>query len=370
MMAYGRRIHKKKSGYIASIDIKTLNDNRILSSVLNSSTNTTISVDLTKLKASPKAFAVVMAANIDGWVKSGTLYKILKIYDESVRTPELDKIINNGIVEFASNIEARKPGRYTRYKLGKEIPNAISGCIDFMDTETKSKVLSEILGKQNSFYPYARKILAQTAVELASSDAELVGVLNSFYKVMEKKAFFEIVDKITDGIDNPGVKKVLDKTKKFHVCRYEKAEVKNDSKKRVELLKDIARTPSSAKNLNFMINFSVSDLKEMASIMRFNFLQWYFRDRFKCTARNYSRPDRYKAQLDRYIKNTGLDKITIDTMTDNELTEMLFGVGLKKNDEVTKFVERYKCYKKVEAGISLQKDEVGKTFGRYGYYYW
>jgi len=275
-----------------------------------------------------------------------------------------------GIIAFVSKIEPRKPGRYTRYKLGKEIPKAISGCVGFMDANTKTKVLSEILGKQDSFYPYARKLLAQTAAELASSDKELIGVLNSFYKVMEKKAFFEVVDKIPGGINNPGVQKVLDKTKKFHVCRYTKAEIKNDNDKRVELLKDIARTPSSAKNLNFMVTFSVKDLKSLASVMRFNFLQWYFKDRFRCAARNYNRPDRYQTQLDRYIKNTGLDKIQIETLGENDLNEMLFSVGLKKNDEVTKFVERYKCYKKIENKTAIQRDDVVKAFGNIGYYYW
>jgi len=365
-----RRKKYKKVEYGASIDISTVKDTEILKPILESAINSEVGVDLLKLKKSPKAFAVVVSANMDRWIKSGSLHKILKIYDDSVRTPELDKVINNGIINFVSKIEPRKPGRYSSYKLGKEIPKAINGCVGFMDCDTKTKVLSEILGKQDNFYPYARKLLAQTATELANSDKELIGVLNSFYKVMDKKAFFGIVDKITNGINNQDVQKVLEKTKKFHVCRYTKAEVKNDDEKRVELLKDIARTPSSARNLNFMVTFTVKDLKSLASVMRFNFLQWYYKDRFRCAARNYSRPDKYEVQLERYIKNTGLDKIQLETLSDNDLNEMLFSVGFKKNNEVSKFVEKYKVCKKIENKISVQRDDIVQAFGHTGYYYW
>ena len=363
-----RRKKRIKRGHGAIVDIKTLKDVSVLNQILNSSVDSRVSVDLSKLKDSPKAFAVVVEANIDRWVKSCILNDVLKTYSDNIKTPELSKIINDGIIKFASNIEARKPGRYTRYKLGKEIPRAIDGCMGFMNANTKSKVLSEILGKQDNFYPYSKKMLAQISTELASSDEELVGVLSSFYKVIEKKAFFEIVNRVTGGIKNVGVQKVLDKTKKFHVCRYTKAEVKNDAKIRAELLKDIARTPSSAKNLNFMISFDVNDLKQLASVMRFNFLEWYFKDRFECTAKNYNRPDRYKSDLEKHIKNTGLDKIHLEAMKEDELTEILFGVGLKKNDEVVNFVERYKYCKKIESGISLQKEDLTIAFK--GYYYW
>jgi hypothetical protein len=360
----------RKTKHIAYINIATFKNQDVLVPIIKSAVSSNISVDLSKLKKSPKAFSLVLAANIDDWAKSGALNEILKVYDKDVRTPELDRIINNGIIKLLSNAKARKPNKYTVYKLGKEIPKAIKSCIGFMDDKTKSEVLSKILDKQDNFYSYARKLLAQTAAELANSDKESIEVLNSFYKVMEKKAFFDVVGKVTGGMSNPSIKKILDKTKKFHVCRYTKSEIKSDSKRRVELLKDIARTTSSAKNLNFMITFKVEDLKELASVMRFNFLQWYFKPRFRCAARNYNRPEKYKLQLNQYTKGTGLDKIEIDTMTDDELTELLFGVGLKKNDEVTKFIDKYKHYKKVEAGIPLDRKEISKTFGRYGYYYY
>lgn len=364
-----KKVRIEADKYKANIDIKTFKDLSILNPILDSSINAEISVDLYKLKETPKAFAIVVAANIDKWVKSGTLHDVLKMFDENIRTPELDKIINNGIIKFVSTIGVKKPGRYTVYKLGKEIPKAIDSCINFMDTNTKSKVLSEILIRRDIFYPYSRKVLAQTATKLANSDKELVGVLNSFYKVIERKTFFEIVNKVTDGIKNTEIQKILNKTKKFNVCRYTKAEVKNDSKKRVELLKDIARAPSSAKNINFMITFNINDLKELASIMRFNFLEWYFKDRFRCAARNYNRPDRYKIDLKRYIKNIGLDKIHLEPIKENELTEMLFGVGLKKNDQVQKFIDKYKIHKKIESGIALQKKDISSAFGN-GYWYW
>jgi hypothetical protein len=367
-MYYKRKYKKIKNG--AYINIKAIKDPDILKPILDSAVSSEISVDLLKLKKSPKAFAVVMATNIDEWVRSGYLPKILKIYKDDVRTPELDKIINKGIISFVSKIGPKRP---STYKLGKETPKAINKCIGFMDSDTKAKVLLEILKKQNSFYPYAKKLLAQTATELANSDRELINVLSSFYKVMEKETFFEIVNKIPNGIDNPEVKKVLEKTKKFHVCRYTKSEVKNDSNKRIELLKDIARTPSSAKNLNFIVTFSIKDLKSLASVMRFNFLQWYFKDRFRCTARSYDKPElvkiRYQRQLNRSIKNTGLDKIQIETLSESDLNEMLFSVGFKKNNEVTKFVERYKCYKKIENRIAVQRSDIVKAFGA-EYYYW
>lgn len=366
MLDKAKKKYTKSPSCKANINIKTLKNSDELSFILDSSINAEITIDLFKLKDEPKAFAVVLAGNINKWIKAGSLHRVLEVYDESLQTPELDKIINNGLIRFLNNIQPRNKVNI-QYKLGKDIPNTINGCIKFINDDTKSKILYQILKKQDNFYPYARKMLAQTAVKLANSDGELVDVLNSFYKVMEKNIFFEIIDRVTGGIDNTGIKKVLSKTNKFNICRYTKNEVANDKKKRIELLKDIAKTPSSVKNINFVITFSVSDLKELASVMRFNLLQWYFKDKFICAARNCRNPVRYKMRVNKY--NQG--KVRLDITKEKDLTEILFGVGMKKNDDVSKFVEKYKCYKRIEGGKAIDKSDITSAFGKlYKYYYW
>lgn len=352
--------------YVAKVDIKELKDSEVLADILSSTIKSTVSVDLSKLKDNPKAFEAVVVKNIGSWISSGALPKFLKLYDKNNRSGAIDEIIRDGVCSFMQDIKPRKG----RYKLGKDIPSTIKDCIEFFDSDTKSKVLKSIIEKQDSFYSYARKLLAQTAVELADSDSELIEVLNTFYKVMEKDAFFNITNRIQGGVQNPGVQRVLNKTKKFNVCTYTKAEVKADKSKRIELLKDIARAPSSAKNLNFIINFTTEDLEALAPIMRFNLLQWYYRDRFRCASRNYNRPDRYKKNIARMTKNTGLDKINLPPLSETALKNMLFSVGLKKNNEVVGFVEKYNAFKKIESGLAMTRDDAHKVFGRGMYFYY
>ena len=342
-----------KHKYIANIDIKSIKDSDTLKHIVYSATCSKIQVDLEKLKTSPKAFTAVLAANIDNLIKTGLLSKM---YNDNIRNSEADNIVNSGIIKFTKNIKAKS--KHTNYKHGKKIPEIIYSCIPFMTDNTKSIVLSEIIEKRNNFYPYSRKLLITVAVKLANSDKELLEILSAFYKVMDGKDFYKIAEKITDGPNNSHVQKILEKTNKFNVCNYTKSEIESNDKKRIELLKHIIRTPSSAKNLNFTVTFTAKDFKKVAPMMRFKFLQWCFKYKFgwylTCY---YAFPTTYKERVSKAEKNTGLDKIIIN-MNEKELYEILFSVGLKKNNEVIKFVNNYKCYKKINNGNPLTRNEV------------
>jgi len=359
-------MYNARKPYVARVDIKDLKDSEVLGDILNSAVKSIVSVDLRKLQDSPKAFEMVVLSNISNWITTGSLPKFLKIYNKNNRSDAIDKIISDGVCSFMDGIIPRRG----RYKLGKDIPNTIRDCAEFFDQDTKSKILASIINKNDNFYSYARKLLAQTSAELASSDQELISVLDTFYKIIEKDAFFEVVSKVQGGLQHPGVKRILGKTKKFNVCTYTKAEVKADKDKRVELLKDIARSPSSSKNLNFIINFTTEDLEALAPVMRFNLLQWYFKDRFKCAGRNHNRPEKYKKTIDKIVKSSGLDKVHLPALSENILKNILFSVGMKKNAEVTTFVNQYKAFKRIESGLSMSREDAHKTFGRGLYFYY
>jgi hypothetical protein len=367
-MAYYRRRYRKKvtKPYMVQVDLKRLNDVDAVKSVINNADSTIANIDLEGLVGDPKTFAAVLSYNVEQWANTNMLPKILKLYNNGMRTPELDKIVNKGICSFLDNIKSKNKS----YNLGKQIPNILKECSEYFDKDTKAKALSVIVDRHDKFYSYAKKILANTAVDFAESDKELLLVLNTFYKVMDKDTFFNVINKIPNGINNPDIQKVMSKTKRFNVCKYTKAEVKNDDKKRAELLKDIARAPSSAKNLSFIVSFTLKDLEELAPVMRLNFLEWYFKDRFRCTARNYNRPERYRKNIDKILANTGLDKVKLPNIPENKLTTMLFAVGIKKNDQVTNFVERYKAYQKLESGVSMTRAQAEKSFGKRLHYYW
>lgn len=330
-----------------------------------------INIDLAKLVKDPKAFTDVLMHSIDSLAQSSySMNKVLNLYKKSVRSPELDKLISGKIISQFENIQAKR-GYRNRYKQGKEVPKVLDKCIELFDNEDKSRVLKAIFEKQENFYPYARKMLALTASSIASEESELVGVLNSFYKVMEKEAFFNIVEQINGGVEHKAVKKILDKTKKFHVCRYTKAEIKASKKKKIELLKDIARSPSSAKNLNFRVSVSVNELEELAPVMRFNLLKWYYKDRMKQASTCHSRPGDLQRRLNRTMKNSPTNNINMPNFSEKDLQKLLFTVGIKKNAETSQFTEAYKAYKKISQGLSMTRQEAQQAFGReYSYYYW
>ena len=351
-----RRVTTKRKPFGIWVDIKKLNDQEAVDAILKSSSNAEIYVDLQKLKNDPDTFIKVLSSNIDDIVNLNSMSKLLKMYTKDIRTVELDKIISNKVCSYVENLKPK-----ARYKLGKEVPIALRECTGLLDEEAKSKILSLILDKNKSFYTYAKKDLAGVAIDLSKNDDDLASILNTFYKVLEKEEFLKIINNITDRIDNNKNKKILKKTKRFNVCRYSKAEVKNDADRRVKLLKDIARTPSSIKNMDFKIAFTLKDLENLASIQRFNLLKWYFNGKFNCAAYNYNRPNQYDSQISNY---DSIDKISLPNFSESELVNLLFSVSLKKYDEVTLFVNRYKVFKKFRSGMALTKKE-RKNFNYY-----
>ena len=335
---------------------------------------TYINIDLNKLVKDPKVFADVLCYSIDKLSSSPTkMGKVILLYNKSIRTPELDTLIGNKVISQLEAIQTKKSqwrGR-ARYRHGKDVPKIIEQCIDLFNDESRQKLLKLIFEKNEDFYPYARKMLIATASLIAEDESDLINILNNFYKIIDRDTFYNIIGKINGGMDNDIVKKIISRTKKFNVCKYTKAEIKSDRVKKIQLLKDIARTPTSVKNLNFKVVFGASEIEELAPIMRFNLLKWYYKEKFRAAAACYRFPNNLKTRLAQIAKTSPTGNITISSLKEVELKKLLFSVGLKKNAEVSQFMTAYDGFKQISQGIMLSRAEARSAFGRvYSYYYW
>lgn len=324
-----------KPQILTNVDIRKIKDFNTVREIINKSLDSYTEINLFDFAHDSEVMKTILKEQIDIWIKDGNISTNIKAF-KGINDYEIKDIVGKGFLNFISNLKC--PSGYRRF-YGQEVAKEIGACVNYFNKEDKPKIISKAVEKQDLFYPYAKKHLCSSLLGLASTDNEIILVLSSFYKVLNNKLLAQAIDSLTDGEKNKELRKILDKAKRFSVCKYSKDDL-SDKDKRIALIKDIGRTPTSTKNLRFDINITVDDLKHMAPVMRLKFLEWCFDDLFRHMRYNYN----YSWVLKR-IKAYKFNKIKIDLLSENDLRELLFTVGIKKNSRATKFIENYNKYR-------------------------
>ena len=228
-------------------------------------------------------------------------------------------------------------GRPAKHNM--EYPRLINGCAPYLTDLGKSKVLDRILKYQSNFYSSGRKSLSISAVEfLTQNDSRALPVLEAFYRILPKESFDLLMDKTENGMQNKGVERILKKTKRYKLYNYTEESIK-DPKVKIELLKDLARSPSLVKKLEYDVRINVDDIKQVAPAMRFKFLQFiYKRELYFTRYGSYYRFNQTKKNILDYRHKS---KLKVPLIPVEEMKEILFSVSLQKNAEVTKWLDQY-----------------------------
>lgn len=199
----------------------------------------------------------------------------------------------------------------------------------------------------------AKKMILDQVVDVYRSDQQrLVQLVKEHATLLSPHTIKNIFNHLKDGENNPDIIKVINKSKKIRTALFTTEDLEDDDK-RFDLLRNIASTPTSLKYLRCPAEFSHEDIKKLAPVMRFKLLKTLhgpklrWGDKYYLNDSYYNTPTRIKSRVSNKEIKTGLNKIKIPDFTDEQLKELLFAVSLKKNMEVTTFLDKLDIYQQV-----------------------
>lgn len=227
-------------------------------------------------------------------------------------------------------------------------------CQQFLTDDAKDKILNTFLDNNKNFQSYGRKIMSGLAADyVPNGDERAFRVLKNFYRILRKDDFTKLMSKIDGGFDNQLVQKILSKTKIYSLYYFNKDKVLSDHATKIKLLKELARTPSLVKKLDYDLKVSIKDIKEIAPAMRFGFLQFIFQNDMRSIRYTSSYQTQYAQQ--RIKDNREKMKLKMPNISTEEMKDILFSVCIRKNGEVNRWLTDYKKYLDILAGTF--KDE-------------
>ena len=203
--------------------------------------------------------------------------EVIRYTNHSIRdTQEFRDYFGKAIIAFiGGKIKSRT--RFGSCHTMKYI-HLINFCINcnlLSDSIYKNAMIDIILTFYNNFYLHLKKSLAEIVTKLVELNDEerIFQILNAFKYSMSVNSFAELMTKISGGMDNPDIKKILSGINKFECIRYTEEEIKSDDNKRRQLIRSIIKRPTMAKDINFAINVAMEDIKSLPPITRFEFFK-------------------------------------------------------------------------------------------------
>jgi hypothetical protein len=233
---------------------------------------------------------------------------------------------------------------------------------DLFTDESKSKVFAELIDKTHHFTQNGRKRVIEYLISgslLPDKDPRLETVFETYYRSITQEQFDAMMKRIDGGVANSTVARVMSKSKVFNYQNYNEQAVKDNPVERLRLLKDIATTTTVLKRLPFEVHFGFEDVKQLAPVMRFEFLQFAFDLDIGVYGRRYYQYSRYAnvpslTELERRIQGfkarRKMDKMKVDWIDPEQVKELLFALSLQKNEVVAAWIEKYTLAYNVKTG--------------------
>ena len=300
-------------------------------------------------KTSPHSFVQNVSSEIRKHILGGRIEEILFHCNCSnvIHPKSAVNDIKNAVI---NDLLLIKKG--VNHSLGNGIIYSLKAVSKYLNQTEKNRIIDSLLENNECFYSYSRKNLADVLIEFTEyKDNRAFSILNIFLRTIETKTLDKILAKIDNGIENPDVKKILTKTKKFSHTKYNQIDVKTKPEVRRALIKEIANTTSIVKKLPFEVEVSLEDIKELPPAARLSFLQKAYKPEIYL-AGLMSRSSYYHSRYSSNIKNSMLeqrlaakmDLLKMPKIEKKDLEDLLFSVALQKNEEMTKFVKEYSIY--------------------------
>lgn len=360
------KIFDMMKGVYVSIDISTI-DKDIRSKLLKTHKLSEVPIPLDKIKNDRDLYNRFVADSIDSFENT----HLLNDYIDFVKQNSYNstKQINELLFRCLNNIDKKLVSPYHTIWYGGQIVRLVNVVSPYMNSETKKKFISSFGSNVKRFYSGSREGIVKTLLSLVEDENDLLNIVADNYRYMNGDTFDKVLDKVSNGADNPVIKNVLSKTKKFNATLYDEKKVKSDPKEKIKLLKDIARTPTSCKNVTFDIDFSFEELKKVAPVMRMNFLEWYHKEIFWTATRWCNNPKMFIQKLPSSYQ-PGAKRVKLPVLNDEQLNNLLFTLTFNKTQRAIDFKNKYKGFIRLKNGDHFTKEEAMEYFGNVAKWYY
>jgi len=273
--------------------------------------------------------------SIQSVINSIYSYQQAKIKDGKV-----EEILNNQILHLIETSSLYSI-RYNMLRLLKVAQKILT-------QKSESWVLQFLFTNHRELYTTKKQLLNMISKYTLSYD-ERVKFLNTFHHSMDACMFSDIISGIPLGTKDKNVARVLNKSNKLAVCSFDAKDAK-DSKKREALVKHIVKTPTSAKNIDFKLTITYDDLKKLPPVMRFKFLNWYFDRMFDFIHWGGSYYRGRSTFLHNIESRHKIPNLKVESIPLDKMKSLLFSVGLKKNRQVSAWIDKYEDYWDIKFG--------------------
>jgi hypothetical protein len=296
-----------------------------------------VKIDLSILMAYPKLLGEMIKKYKQSHLFSNIFdtMDVIGIYNKSpIKNAEVRQLINENILNAVCKLKCS-------YQYGY-FPRLLNKASNIFTQETKSNLFKFFLNNHTKFASVKKQCLEIIAKYVSSYD-EKIKFLYEFHRSLNNKMFLNIVSLLPLGMKDKNVVAVLNKNNKLSICRFSQKDME-DPKKRKALVHHIVKTPTSAKNINFNITITYKDLKKVAPVMRFKFLNWYFDSVFEFIRSRKMYYSYLTLTLEDLEKRCKIKNLKIEYISYEKIKSLLFSVGIKKNSEVSKWLGKYSVY--------------------------
>lgn len=315
-----------------------------------------IGLDLSTLMSYPSILEFALnekgAENMFGSVYSARNF--MRSFDKKhIKNTKVKEIINRQLIEVVEKCDPRY--------VSQCMSDFLSNSVDILTDENKSKIFKFVLDNKSKFGNNDKKGIYKMLPKYATSYDERIRFLATCHRSLPIATFNQVVSELPLKEKDGNVKNILNKNNKLSICKF-KEEDKDNEKKRKALIRHLVKTPTSAKNMPFDITITHEDLKKVAPAMRFDFFEWYY-NRMFYRIRNRVRWYRYYGlQKNDILKNHRIANLKIELIAPDKIRTLLFSVGMKKYEKVSKWMETYETFYDIMSGKQVDINELNEKW--------
>lgn len=264
----------------------------------------------------------------------------LRCYKIIGRDIRRDVLLDKGFVTSFSNkyilclkqkinkIKIRR-GVYSTILEGKEIPESIVCMSKFFNDVQKEDVAKYLSGHLDKFYVYSRKLLIQLIIDWTSNNVVLNNVVEKNYRILSNNQIHTISSKTK--LSNKAQEYLL-RMPEYALNLFSKEDLA-DPDKRSRYIKLIAEKDAFYNASKFRMTITKEDLEKLPAVTRFKFMKKIYEPLLVAFANACSKCQvEAETDLEVYVKP--------DSMTMDDISELLFPVSIEKNIEVKRWMKK------------------------------
>lgn len=225
------------------------------------------------------------------------------------------------------------------YKEGNAIPQLINHNYELIPKRMRKKLMQECLGYIDLFYPYGKQAFFNVAFKWFDKKEDLKWIGNSYFHFLSKKQQKLLLDKIDLSELDKDVQTKFNKTPAQMHKEYKGVKNWTNTKIRNRFVKDLAKSTTLLRMIDFEFTITKDDLMELPPMMRFNFLKILFEQ--KIYAGKFKVPQALNMLIGDHERLEWARFVRVEHLAEEDARELLLVAAFRKNQEVQDWVEDY-----------------------------